>query len=75
MTKRLFWFVSGMFAGAYAMVWGKRKATAVAEQVTPGAILNVLVDAARSVVTKLLALYKKQSQAPVLPAPRQYDTQ
>ena len=75
MTKRLFWFVSGMFAGAYAMVWGKRKATAVAEQVTPGAILNVLVDAAKSVAAKLLDLYRGQSRAPVPPAPRQYDTQ
>ena len=75
MTKRLFWFVCGMFAGAYAMVWGKRKAVSVAEQVTPGAILNVLVDAARSVFSKLLDLYRTQTRAPVPPAPRQYDTQ
>ena len=75
MTKRLFWFVSGMFAGAYAMVWGKRKATAVAEQVTPGAILNVLVDAARSVLTRLVGLYRAQTGAPVPPAPRPHDPQ
>ena len=64
MMKRLFWFVLGAFAGAYAVLWGKRKATEVAESVTPQAIASALVDAVRSLVRRALALYNGSSDDP-----------
>jgi hypothetical protein len=64
MMKRLFWFVLGAFAGAYAVLWGKRKATEVAESVTPQAIATTLVDAVRSLVRRAIALYNGSSDDP-----------
>ena len=40
--KRLFWFVLGAVAGATAVIWVRRKAEAVAERLTPSAILEEL---------------------------------
>lgn len=42
MFRRLFWFVLGVIAGATAVVWVRRKAEAVAEKLTPTAILAEL---------------------------------
>ncbi|MCE2735289.1 MAG: hypothetical protein ACK45J_08510 [Acidimicrobiaceae bacterium] len=64
MMKRLFWFVLGMCAGAYAVLWGKRKAAEVAESITPQAIIGVLLDAAKSLVRRLIALYNGASDDP-----------
>lgn len=72
--RRLFWFVLGAIAGASGVLWARRKAIAAAEKMTPSAILSVLIDTAKSLVTKLVALYSKTSGSeptPVPPAPRQ----
>ena len=64
MMKRLFLFVLGACAGAYAVLWGKRKATEVAENVTPQAVASALVDAVRSLVRRVIALYDGSSDDP-----------
>jgi hypothetical protein len=64
MMKRLFWFVAGACAGAYAVLWGKRKATEVAENITPQAIATTLLDAVRSLVRRAIALYNGSSDDP-----------
>ncbi len=64
MMKRLFWFLLGAFAGAYAVLWGKKKANEVAESLTPEAIARSLFDAARAVVRKAIALYKNEDADP-----------
>lgn len=64
MMKRLFWFVVGAFAGAYAVLWGKRKATEMVENVTPQAIATTLVDTVRSLVRRAIALYNGSSEDP-----------
>lgn len=47
--RRVFWFVLGAVAGASAVIWARRKAEAVAERLTPAA----LVDELRRVLTAL----------------------
>lgn len=42
MFKRLFWFLLGVVSGATAVIWVRRKAGAVAERLTPSAILEEL---------------------------------
>lgn len=72
--KRLFWFSLGVVAGATGLMWARRKAIAAAEKITPSAILAVLIDSAKSLVTRLIALYGKSGatgSAPVPPEPRQ----
>ncbi len=72
--KRLFWFSLGVVAGATGLMWARRKAIAAAEKITPSAILSVLIDSAKSLVTRLIALYGKSGgtgSAPVPPEPRQ----
>ncbi len=72
--RRLFWFCLGAVAGASGVLWARRKAIAAAEKMTPSAILSVLIDAAKSLVTKLVALYGKSNGAvspPNPPTPRQ----
>ncbi len=64
MMKRLFWFLLGAFAGAYAVLWGKKKANEVAESLAPEAIARSLFDAARAVVRKAIALYKNEDADP-----------
>jgi hypothetical protein len=64
MMKRLFWFLLGAFTGAYAVLWGKKKANEVAESLTPEAIARSLFDAARAVVRKAIALYKNEDADP-----------
>ena len=64
MMKRLFWFVLGGFAGAYAVVAGKKKAAEVAENVTPQAVAKTLIDAVRSLARRALALYNGSSDDP-----------
>ncbi len=74
MMKRLFWFCLGVVSGAAGLMWVRRKAIAAAEKITPSAILSVLVDSAKSLVTRLVALYGKSgdtSSATVPPEPRQ----
>jgi hypothetical protein len=74
MMKRLFWFFLGVVAGATGLMWARRKAIAAAEKITPSAILSVLIDSAKSLVTRLIALYGKSESspsAPVPPEPRQ----
>jgi hypothetical protein len=74
MMKRLFWFCLGVVAGATGLMWARRKAIAAAEKITPSAILSVLIDSAKTLVTRLIALYGKSgdtSSAPVPPEPRQ----
>ena len=62
--KRMFWFVLGAFAGAYAVLWGKRKATQVAERVTPEAVVNALVDGVRAVVRQVATRFGGSSDDP-----------
>ena len=50
--KRLFWFLLGVLAGATSVIWVRRKAEAVAERLTPSAILEELR-------TVALALWEK----------------
>lgn len=72
--RRLFWFTAGAIAGASGVLWARRKAIAAAEKMTPSAILSVLIDTAKSLVAKLVALYSKTNStdsAPIPPAPRQ----
>ena len=72
--RRLFWFTAGAIAGASGVLWARRKAIAAAEKMTPGAILSVLIDTAKSLVAKLVALYSKTTvtdSAPIPPVPRQ----
>ena len=64
MMKRLFWFVLGASAGAYAVLWGRRKATEVADSITPQAIATALVDAVRSLVRRAVALYNGSPEDP-----------
>lgn len=64
MMKRVFWFLLGAVAGAYAVMWGKKKATVVAESLTPEAIARTLFDAARSLVQRAIALYKGEEADP-----------
>ena len=74
MMKRLFWFSLGVVAGAAGLMWARRKAIAAAEKITPSAILSVLIDSAKTLVGRLIALYGKSGDAgpaPVPPAPRQ----
>ncbi|MBM3717760.1 MAG: hypothetical protein FJW53_02160 [Actinobacteria bacterium] len=49
MIRRMFWFILGGVAGATSVVWVRRKAEAVAEKLTPSAILAEL----RAVVVAL----------------------
>lgn len=74
MMKRFFWFSLGVVAGASGLMWARRKAIAAAEKITPSAILSVLIDSAKTLVTRLIALYGKSAgpaSAPVPPEPRQ----
>lgn len=74
MMKRLFWFSLGAVSGVSGLIWARRKAIAAAEKITPSAILSVLIDAAKSLVTRLVALYGKSgtpSAVPTPPEPRQ----
>lgn len=64
MMKRLFWFLLGAVAGAYAILWGKKKATEVAENLTPEVVARSLFDAARSIVRRAVALYKNEDTDP-----------
>lgn len=56
--KRLFWFVVGACAGAYAVLWGKRKAAHVAESITPEAVMNALVDGVRALIKQVVSRIK-----------------
>ncbi len=72
--KRLLCFSLGVVTGAAGLMWARRKAIATAEKITPSAILSVLIDSAKTLVTRLIALYGKSessSSAPVPPEPRQ----
>jgi hypothetical protein len=74
MMKRLFWFSLGVVAGATGLLWARRKAIAAAEKITPSAILSVLIDSAKTLVARLIALYGKSgdtSSATIPPEPRQ----
>ena len=74
MMRRMFWFVLGAISGVCGTLWVRRKAVAAAEKMTPSAILAVLIDSAKSLVTRLIALYSKSTASdttPVPPAPRQ----
>lgn len=62
--KRLFWFVLGVLAGVYAMSWGKKKASEVAQSLTPEAIARSLFDAAKSAVRRGIALYRGDETEP-----------
>lgn len=64
MMKRLFWFLLGAIAGAYAVVFGKKKATEVAESLTPEAIARSLFDVARALIRRAIALYKGEEVDP-----------
>jgi len=64
MMKRLFWFLLGTIAGAYAVTMGKKKAAEVAESLTPEAIARSLFDAARTAVRRAIALYKSEEADP-----------
>lgn len=64
MMKRLFWFLLGTLAGAYAVTMGKKKATEVAESLTPEAIARSLFDAARAAVRRAIALFKGEEADP-----------
>jgi hypothetical protein len=55
-------------------MWARRKAITAAEKITPSAILSVLIDSAKTLVTRLIALYGKSgdtSSATIPPEPRQ----
>lgn len=72
--RRMFWFVLGVISGVSGVLWVRRKAIAAAEKMTPSAILSVLIDTAKSLVTRLVALYGKTNSSdmpPVPPSPRQ----
>jgi len=56
MFRRMFWFILGAVAGATAVVWVRRKAEAVAEKLTPSAILAELRTVAVALWEKLLEL-------------------
>lgn len=74
MMRRMFWFVLGAISGVSGVFWVRRKAIAAAERMTPSAILSVLIDSAKSLVTRLVALYGKSNtpvSAPIPPSPRQ----
>jgi hypothetical protein len=74
MMKRFFWFCLGVVAGATGLMWARRKAITAAEKITPSAILSVLIDSAKTLVTRLIALYGKSgdtSSATIPPEPRQ----
>lgn len=64
MTKRLFWFIAGALAGVYAVTFGKKKATEVAESLTPEAIARSLFDATRVLIRRVIALYKGKETDP-----------
>jgi hypothetical protein len=64
MMKRLFWFLLGTIAGAYAVTMGKKKAAEVAESLTPEAIARSVFDAARAAVRRAIALYKGEEADP-----------
>ena len=64
MMKRLFWFLLGTIAGAYAVTMGKKKATEVAESLTPEAIAHSLFDAVRAVIRRASAAYKGEEADP-----------
>lgn len=69
----MFWFVLGLITGVTGVLWVRRKAIEAAEKMTPSAILSVLIDSAKSLVSRLIALYGKSNaveSAPVPPAPR-----
>lgn len=70
----MFWFLLGAVSGVSGVFWVRRKAVAAAEKMTPSAILAVLIDSAKSLVTRLIALYSKSNTSettPIPPAPRQ----
>ena len=64
MMKRLFWFTAGAVAGAYAVTFGKKKASEVAESLTPEAIARSLFDTARALIRRAIALYKGEEADP-----------
>jgi hypothetical protein len=65
----MFWFVLGVVTGVAGVFWVRKKAVAAAEKMTPSAILSVLIDTAKSLVTRLVALYGKSSTGETLPTP------
>lgn len=71
--RRMFWFVLGVITGVTGVLWVRRKAIEAAEKMTPSAILSVLIDSAKSLISRLIALYSKSDvidTVPVPPAPR-----
>ncbi len=69
MMKRLFWFCLGVLAGATGLMWARRKAIAAAEKITPSAILSVLIDSAKTLVARLIALYGKSGDTSTVAVP------
>lgn len=62
MFRRLFWFVLGAVAGATAVVWVRRKAEAVAEKLTPTAILAELRHVAIALWERLNDLIRPETR-------------
>lgn len=53
MMRRIFWFMSGVVAGASIVVWIKRTITSVSEKLTPAHIADAIAAGARRSVTAL----------------------
>lgn len=54
MFRRLFWFFSGVVAGATGVLWVKKKAGEIAQQLTPAAIFETLLDIAKALFEKVM---------------------
>lgn len=54
MFRRLFWFFSGVIAGATGVLWVKKKAGEIAQQLTPAAIFETLLDIAKALFEKVM---------------------
>lgn len=64
MMKRLFWFTLGVVAGAYGVLEGKKKASEVAENLTPQAIARHLFDAVKSLARRAVARFNGETREP-----------
>lgn len=56
--RRVFWFFLGVFAGASAVVWVRRKAESVAERLTPAALFEELRNVATVLWSKVQSLVR-----------------
>jgi hypothetical protein len=67
MVRRMFWFVLGVLAGIYGTAWLKRKATELGERLTLASVIQIVTDASKFLIDKLLELWQKDADVATKP--------